>query len=146
MQANGFKRSKADPCLFYAWSNEGLVIWVIWVDNNLVIAPHSILEQEQDMITKYFECNNFGNMTEYIGCKIKIAILRNTTRSIKISQLVLVQSLQDKFNLPNGVPPTTPAKPGTIITKQPEEMRLNAEKHTNYQAGIGKLQHVERNS
>ncbi len=84
IQANRFKRNEADPCLFYAWSNEGLVIWVIWVDNNLVIALHSILEQEQDMITKYFECNNFGNMTEYIGCKIKIVILPGVLKFLNL--------------------------------------------------------------
>ncbi len=38
-----------------------------------------------------------------------------------ITQPVLVQSLQDKVNLPDGVPPTTPATLGTTLNKPPEE-------------------------
>ncbi|KAL7464316.1 hypothetical protein ACHAXS_008470, partial [Conticribra weissflogii] len=95
------------------------------------------------MMKKHFECDDLGNMTEYIGCKIERS---KTSRAIKITQPVLVQSLQDEFDLPDGVPPTTPAKPGTTITKLPEEKALNSEKHTNYRAGIGKLQHLVRNS
>ncbi len=50
MQTNGFKRIKANPCLFYTWRNKGLVIWVTWVDDNMVVASPSIIEQEKDMI------------------------------------------------------------------------------------------------
>ncbi len=65
-----------------------------------------------------------GNMTEYIRCKIERS---NTTRAIKNTQPLLLQSLQDKFDLANGVPPTTPAKPGTTITKKPEEEQLSTD-------------------
>ncbi len=44
MQLNGFERSKADSCLFYAWHTEGLVIWVTWVEDNVVIVPPSIVD------------------------------------------------------------------------------------------------------
>ena len=31
-----YKRSKADPCLYYKWDTEhGLMIWVSWVDDCL---------------------------------------------------------------------------------------------------------------
>ncbi|KAL7460684.1 hypothetical protein ACHAXS_001130 [Conticribra weissflogii] len=109
----------------------------------MVIAPPDIVEQEKDMMKKHFECNDLGNMMEYIGCKIERS---KTSRAIKITQPVLVQSLQDKFDLPDGVPPTTPAKPGTTITKLLEEKALNGENHTNYRAGIGNFQHLVRNS
>ncbi len=63
-------------------------------------------------------------MTEYIRCKIERSI---TNRAIKITHRVLVQSLEEKFNLPDKVTPTTPAKLGTTLTKQPKEAPLNAE-------------------
>ncbi len=63
-------------------------------------------------------------MTEYIRCKIGRSI---TNRAIKIMQQVLVQSLEGKFNLPDKVATTTPAKWGTTLTKQPKEAPLNAE-------------------
>jgi hypothetical protein len=33
----GFKRSKSDPCLYYKWSTTGLVLWVSWIDDCLVL-------------------------------------------------------------------------------------------------------------
>jgi hypothetical protein len=35
----GFVRSKADPCMYYKWSREGLVLWVSWIDDCLVMGP-----------------------------------------------------------------------------------------------------------
>ncbi len=95
------------------------------------------------MMKKHFECDDLGNMTEYIGCKIERS---DSTRAIKIKQPVLVQSPQDESDLPDGVPPTTPAKPGMTFTTKPEEGQLSTDKHTNYRAGIGKLQHLVKNS
>ena len=28
-----FQRSKADPCLFFKWTNQGLVIWISFIDD-----------------------------------------------------------------------------------------------------------------
>ncbi len=39
MQVNGFERSEADPCLLYTWRNEGLVIWVMLVDDIWSLHP-----------------------------------------------------------------------------------------------------------
>ncbi len=54
------------------------------------------------------------DLSEYIGCKIDRDQKGN---SIKITQLVFVQSLEDEFELLTGTPPQTPAKPGTTMTK-----------------------------
>ncbi len=80
-------------------------------------------------------------MTEYIGCKIENS---TTIKAIKTTQPVLVQSLQDEVELPDGVAPTTSEKPGITLTKQSEEEQLNLGKHTNNQAelNIDKLQHL----
>ncbi len=47
MHANGFEQSDADPCLLFAWRPEGIVIWLTWVDENLVIVPISIVDKEK---------------------------------------------------------------------------------------------------
>ncbi len=82
-------------------------------------------------------------MTEYIGCKI---LKININSAIKITQSVFVHSVQDKFYLPKGIPPKTPSKTGTTLIKQTEEEPFHSEKHTIYQAGIGKLQHLVQNA
>ena len=33
MYSMGMERSHADPCLDYAWTEDGLVIWVSWIDD-----------------------------------------------------------------------------------------------------------------
>ena len=35
----GNTRSKADPCLYYKWSDAGLIVWTSWIDDNLVMGP-----------------------------------------------------------------------------------------------------------
>ncbi len=59
---------------------------------------------------------------------------------------MLVQSLEDEFELPTGTPPQTPAKPGTTIVKCEDKDKLCKDMHTKYRAGIGKLQHLVQNS
>ena len=36
--ALGYTRSEADPSLYYKWDNEGLILWISWVDDCLVTA------------------------------------------------------------------------------------------------------------
>jgi hypothetical protein len=43
----------------------------------------------KERLFKEFECNDLGELKEYVGCKIDCDY---ETRSIKITQLVLIQS------------------------------------------------------
>ncbi len=113
------------------------------MDDNLIIAPHSIVDEEKDMIKRHFECDDIGDLSKYIGCKIDRDRNKN---SIRFTQPVLVQSLEDEYELPTGTPPQTPAKPGTTMTKHEDKDKLSKEMHTKYRAGIGKLQHLVQNS
>ncbi len=70
MQANGFEQINADPCLFFKWRPEGIVMCLTWVNDDLVIAPPSIVEGENDMMKQHFECDDIGDLSKYIGCKI----------------------------------------------------------------------------
>jgi hypothetical protein len=36
LQSMNFMQSKADPCLYYGWGSNQLVIWLSWVDNCLI--------------------------------------------------------------------------------------------------------------
>ncbi len=44
----------------YKLKQAGLYYWVAWVDDNVVIAPPSIVEAEKDLIKCHFKCNNIG--------------------------------------------------------------------------------------
>jgi hypothetical protein len=71
MRSIGFERSMSDPCLYYKWTeNNGLVIIVSWIDDNLIVGSEAaVLEAKKDMMNR-FECDDCGEIREYIGCKI----------------------------------------------------------------------------
>ena len=54
-----------------------------------------------------FDCEDVGELKEYVGCKIDI---NNYNQSLKITQPVLIQSFEDEFPLPNREY-DTPAEP-----------------------------------
>ena len=50
----GYKRSKADPCLFYAWIDDQLVIFMSWVDDLLAIGTQKALDSFEADIKRSF--------------------------------------------------------------------------------------------
>ena len=78
-----------------------------------------------------------GKLEEYMGCKIT----RKGKHSLKFTQPVLIQSLSDKFELPNGRY-TTPAMAGDVLTKCKEKDMMEAQQQTIYRSGTGKLMHM----
>ena len=70
-------------------------------------------------------------MTEYVGNKIDMTII----------QPVLVQSLEDEFDLPEGKPPRTPATAGQVLVRKPDEPNLES---TKYRSGTAKMMFMMR--
>ena len=102
----GTQRSHADPCLYYACTEDGLVIWVSWIENCLVVGSHKAVAKAKRAMMERFECEDVGNIVEYVGCKIDIDREKQT---LKFTQPVLLQSYEDEFDLPNAVPMTAAA-------------------------------------
>ena len=42
-----YKRSKADPCLYFGWIDSDMVVFVAWVDDVMVLGPPELVEQVQ---------------------------------------------------------------------------------------------------
>jgi hypothetical protein len=59
------KRSKTDPCLYYTWTVQGLVLWI---DDCLVIGTAEAIRKAKKKLTDQFDCDTVGNMVEYVGC------------------------------------------------------------------------------
>ena len=86
-----------------------------------------------------FECEDVGDIVEYVGCKIEIDREKQT---LKFTQPVLLQSYEDEFDLPNAVP-MTPAAPGSVLLKGEGE-QMTDEQQSKYRSGVGKLLHMMR--
>jgi hypothetical protein len=85
-----YNRCNTDPCLYYCWSKTGLVLWLPWVDDCLVCGLQENVEEVKNDLKEPFDCDDLGNMMEYIACKID-----HDKNSMKFTQPVLMQSFED---------------------------------------------------
>jgi hypothetical protein len=132
-------RSKVDPsCLYFAWTVNGLVIWISWVDDCLVCGREKGVMHAKAQMMEQFDCDEVGNMNEYVGCKVE----RNHEEgSIKMTQPVMLQSFTDEFNLPEGPVPNTPATPGDALVRAKPEDCISDVKQFKYRSGAGTTPH-----
>ena len=50
-----YERSTADACLYFAWTVNGLTLWLSWVDDCLVVGPEAEVFPAKKMLAKKFE-------------------------------------------------------------------------------------------
>ena len=131
-----FERSTADPCLYFQWGEFGLVLIVSWIDDNLIVGSEKGVKATKEDLMGRFDCEDCGDMDEYVGC-----LITRIGNTLKFTQPVLLQSLQDEFELPDAKF-ATPARAGNVLTKCTQEEALNATDQTKYRSGVGKLLHM----
>ncbi len=67
----GLARSSADPCLYYKWKDDRLVMMLSWIDDNAIVGyKKDMLDLKKELMNQ-FECNDCGKMDEYVGCTIE---------------------------------------------------------------------------
>ena len=137
MKSMKMERSTADPCLYFKWTDLGLVVLISWIDDNLIVGSEEAVTQVKKDLMDRFDCEDCGDLDEYVGCKIT----RLGNDALKFTQPVLLQSYNDEFDLPSGKY-STPAVAGSVLTKCEEADALNAEEQTKYRSGVGKLMHA----
>jgi hypothetical protein len=97
MKRMNFVRSQADPCLFYKRDkNKDLSIWISWVDDLLNVGKPHVIAKAKEQMKKEFDCDDVGEMTEFIGCKIDID---RSAKTMRLTQPVLLQSFRDEFDM-----------------------------------------------
>jgi hypothetical protein len=135
-------RSKADPCLHFKWTVQGLIILISWIDDFLVCGNKQSVMEAKDMMGKTFDCEDVSEMNEYVGCKIKRDL---EAPLLRMTQPVLLQSFKDKFDLSQMGKPGLPAPAGSMLTKgDKKESEAVPLAQQAYRKGVGKLLHVSR--
>ena len=66
-----YTRNEADPCMYFKWVDNKMVIWLIWVDDCLITGPKEMVQDAKDQIMDIFECKDIGKLKEYVGCKVE---------------------------------------------------------------------------
>jgi hypothetical protein len=131
----GLKQSSADPCLYYRWEGGRLVIMISWIDDNMTVGPSDLVLKLKSNLMEQFECDDCGELTEYIGSKIEHV----SEDAIQLVQNVLTQSYEDEFELGNRCY-NMPAQPGMVLMRPAEGKEiLNSEDQTMLRSGVGKL-------
>jgi hypothetical protein len=65
MTKMGFKLNRIDPCVYFKWSTDGLLIWSSWVDDCLHIGPEkSAVIASKNQLTKLVKWDDTGEMKE----------------------------------------------------------------------------------
>jgi hypothetical protein len=72
----------------------GLVVWLSWIDDFLAAVDKRSGEAANEHMKSRFECDDLGELNEYVGCKID-----RDEYSVKLTQPILIQSYEDEFEL-----------------------------------------------
>jgi hypothetical protein len=78
-----YRRSKADPCLYFDWTRDGLIVWISWVDDCLVAGKKKGVTIAKGQMTARFDCEEIVEVDKYVGCKVERNYEEN---SIKLTQ------------------------------------------------------------
>jgi hypothetical protein len=106
-----------------------------WINDNMIVGPSDLVMKLKKELMKQFECDDCGELTEYIGNKIE----RVGEDAIQMVRTVLTQSYEDEFELGKRCY-NTPAQPGTVSMRPTEgEEVLSANDQTTLRSGMGKL-------
>jgi len=139
-KAMKFACSTADPFMYYKWTAAGfLIVWSSWIDDCACFGMNDDVEESWKEMKQLFECDDIGDMEEYVGCKID-----KEEGSIKFTQPVMLQSFKDDFDLENQRETSTPAEPGNTLPKVPEDAKVDEKEQTYFRSGVGKLLHMMR--
>lgn len=137
-----FEQSRADPCLYFAWTLLGLVLWLSWINVCLVIGQAAAVQKAKKLLmTDHFDCDIIGNMTEYIGYKLKYNHMEGW---IKFTQPILLQSYTNEFNLPDDVEMNILADAGQLLIPCKPINGVPEAEQSTYRTGVGKLLHMMR--
>ena len=90
MRDMSLERSMVDPCLYYFWTDIGLVLIISWINDNMSIGTQEVVDRTKTKLMTYFECEDCGKMNN-------LTCLEDG--GLKFTQDVLDQSFKDEFDI-----------------------------------------------
>ena len=92
-------------------------MFVAWVDEVMVLGPQVLVEQVQHDLEKAFTCKRKGELTKYVGSKLTVNHDGEGKGTIKSTQPVLINKLNEKYTVLDGLVSKTPAVAGQALIK-----------------------------
>ena len=132
-------RSRANPCLHYERTLSSVIIWLSWIDDCIYCGKEDEVVKMKEDFTKQLDCEDSGDFNEHVGVKID-----EKGNAVKLSQPVLIQSLEDEFEIPPKTSCHLPAPPGKDLLNEGEQLSAADEKICR--SGVCKLLFLMRHS
>ena len=128
-----FFQSKADSCLFIKCTNAGKLIYIIWVDDIIIVATsEAMLVYGKKILQERFQMKDLGEISKFLG----INFVRNEDGSMTMDQTKYLNSILTRFGMESCKARSTPCelKPSAY---QSEDKTIVDE--PGYRAVVGSL-------
>ena len=133
----GFKHSKSDPGVYYYQDKSGIMLFIVYVDDGLLMSNSAILLQKKKTVfLKIWEACDMGPVSEYLGFQI---IHDRKKRTMVLHQLPYVRKVVKHFELEQVKPAKTPLPAGYNPEKAPLDYNTTPSTQQRYQLVIGSL-------
>lgn len=135
MKEMDFHQSSADPCVFVKFTENGILIIAVYVDDLIPLGSdiNELLELKRELSTR-FHMKDMGELHFCLG----IGIIQDKEASVtKLHQKQYIQRMIEKYGMKDANPVTTPADVNVKLVKQD-----GVSKHVDkalYQSIIGSL-------
>lgn len=106
---NDLTRSDADPCVYYSFANDEMIILAVYVDDMLLFSNSMSLENGiVDVLKNAFKITDLGDASSVVGMRI----IRNDQRkSISIDQIAYISKVLERFGMNDCKPVNSPMDP-----------------------------------
>ena len=98
----------------------------------MIWGSRKIVTNDKNEMMERFDCDDVGDVIEYVGCKIEQNLEKGWT---KITQPVMIQSFGDEFKIKESRKPKTPAEAGTMLTAASGDTNVKSAEHTTSERG-----------
>jgi hypothetical protein len=136
MRKKGYKRLRADPCVYTRSNQTKIAIVTVWVDDLLLFADsaESMEEIKNDIRTEW-EATDMGEPTKIVGIEIT-----QSPGQISISQSKSVRSILERQGLADCNPVQMPLDPNVKIKENPDGKEGN--RSNAFAQLLGELQFI----
>ena len=119
----------------FRWKNGRLALMVSWVDDILAVGHPEVIQEMENDLKKAFVCKYKGELNKYIGCKADLSHDKNGLGMVNVTQPVLVQKLEESFDVAGGKNPKTTALVGQVLVRRDISGILGSVKTTKFRSG-----------
>ena len=120
-----------------------MVVFISWTDDLAIFGPRFLVDMVKKDLVDALKCKPEGELVEYVGSNIDITRKSDGLGVITFTQPVLIQNLEDEYDLPGGDPPKTPAVAGNVLVKGDGSDTLVGQEATKFRSATAVCMYIQ---